>query len=403
MGNGFVTDPGQLTALATALYRLKGQYDATTVTAQATGEDFGSWDVESGMETVRARWTQKRPEVGGLLDQLGQAVFAAAREYGWTEEQARQDAADRPGGETSPAGGTSPGAGTSPGSGTSPGGPTTPGEPTSPGDPTTPGDPSTPAEPTAPGDSTTPGDSSTPGDPSTAGEPTAPADPTAPGRPVDTDDGTPDYRDTDSDDDGIPDAVEKDGNPDARVSDPVTGTGSGGMGSGGMGSAGPPYGGDTGSGTDPDSIGDPVEYGSGGSPLPGHAAADTAPPAGLLGSDAVGGGTGGGGTGGGGADPGAGGRVGGGSGGSGGGVGSAGGAVPEHRVADPATLTGGGSVGSGSGTVGLGGDATGGGTAPAADRDGLPVAAAIAPVGLLGAAGAAAWAVHRRKAREEQA
>src|SRR5829696_7872976 len=361
MGNGFVTDPGQLTALATALYRLKGQYDATTVTAQATGEDFGSWDVESGMETVRAKWTQKRPEVGGLLDQLGQAVFAAAREYGWTEEQARQDAADRPGGETSPAGGTSPGAGTSPGSGTSRGGPTTPGEPTSPGDPTTPGDPSTPAEPTAPGDSTTP------------------------------------------DDDGTPDAVEKDGNPDARVSDPVTGTGSGGMGSGGMGSAGPPYGGDTGSGTDPDSIGDPVEYGSGGSPLPGHAAADTAPPAGLLGSDAVGGGTGGGGTGGGGADPGAGGRVGGGSGGSGGGVGSAGGAVPEHRVADPATLTGGGSVGSGSGTVGLGGDATGGGTAPAADRDGLPVAAAIAPVGLLGAAGAAAWAVHRRKAREEQA
>jgi hypothetical protein len=72
-------------------------------------------------------------------------------------------------------------------------------------------------------------------------------------------------------------------------------------------------------------------------------------------------------------------------------------------VADPASLTGGGSVGAGSGSVGLGGDATGGGAAPAAVHNGLPVAAAVAPVGLLGAAGAAAWAVHRKRSREEEA
>jgi hypothetical protein len=49
----------------------------------------------------------------------------------------------------------------------------------------------------------------------------------------------------------------------------------------------------------------------------------------------------------------------------------------------------------------IGAGSEGAGPDPAADRAGLPVAAAVAPVGLLGAAGAAAWAVHRRNARED--
>ena len=59
--------------------------------------------------------------------------------------------------------------------------------------------------------------------------------------------------------------------------------------------------------------------------------------------------------------------------------------------------------GSGSGAVGLGGQATGGGSGagPAAAHR-LPVAAAVAPVGVLGAAGAAAWAVHRRRVQERE-
>ena len=107
MGNGFVTDPGQLKSLATALYRLKGQYDGITVSSQAEGEDLGSWDVESGVNTVQTKWSRKKPEVGHLLDQLAQGVFTAAREYGWTEEQARKDASDNPDGST-PAGSSSP-------------------------------------------------------------------------------------------------------------------------------------------------------------------------------------------------------------------------------------------------------------------------------------------------------
>ncbi|CAA9292355.1 MAG: hypothetical protein AVDCRST_MAG41-4472, partial [uncultured Corynebacteriales bacterium] len=127
MGNGFVTDPGQLTALATTLYRLKADYEAVTVTSEADGETLGSRDVESGAHTVRTTWTRTRPEVGRLLDQLAQGVFAAAREYGWTEEQARRDASGSPtgggpGGGSPPGGGTSAGGGAAPGGGTSPGG-----------------------------------------------------------------------------------------------------------------------------------------------------------------------------------------------------------------------------------------------------------------------------------------
>jgi hypothetical protein len=105
--------------------------------------------------------SRKKPEVGQLLDQMAQGVFAAAREYGWTEEQARKDAS-----------------------------PTSSGHPTGSADPTGPGDPTSPGHPTSPVDATSP---------------------------VDTDgDGTPDYQDTDAD--GIPDSVEKDRNPDATAS-----------------------------------------------------------------------------------------------------------------------------------------------------------------------------------------
>ena len=53
--------------------------------------------------------------------------------------------------------------------------------------------------------------------------------------------------------------------------------------------------------------------------------------------------------------------------------------------------------------MGLGGQATGGGSsATGGGTDGLPVAAAVAPVGVLGAAGAAAWAVHRKRVQEHE-
>src|SRR5258708_9768482 len=91
MGNGFVTDPGQLKSLATALYRLKGRYDGVTVSSQAEAEALGSLDVESGVTTIQTKWSRKKPEVGQLLDQLANGVFAAAREYGGTEEQAPND------------------------------------------------------------------------------------------------------------------------------------------------------------------------------------------------------------------------------------------------------------------------------------------------------------------------
>ncbi|HST67424.1 MAG TPA: hypothetical protein VLM05_19785, partial [Mycobacteriales bacterium] len=100
MGNGFVTDPGQLKTLATALYRLKGKYDGITVSSVAEAEALGSPDVESGVSTIQTKWSRKKPEVGQLLDQLAQGVFAAAREYGWTEEQARKDASDNPDGSS---------------------------------------------------------------------------------------------------------------------------------------------------------------------------------------------------------------------------------------------------------------------------------------------------------------
>src|ERR1700712_297830 len=120
MGNGFVTDPDQLKSLATKLYQLKGQYDGITVSSQAEGEDLGSWDIESGVGTVKTKWSRKKPEIGRLLDQLSKGVFAAAKEYGWTEEQARKDAADNPDGSTP--GGQSGGGGGGAGAGGSGGG-----------------------------------------------------------------------------------------------------------------------------------------------------------------------------------------------------------------------------------------------------------------------------------------
>lgn len=173
MGHGFVSDPGQLTSLATTVYRLRQNYDAVTVRSRTEGEPLGSLDVESGVTTIQTTWSRKQPEIGQLLDQMATGLFAAAKEDGWTEERARRNASDNPDG-SSP-GGSHPGSGGGGGSG-SPGG-------------------------------------------GMSGSPTGTGDPTSPGGPVDTDgDGTPDYRDTDSDNDGIPDSVEKGGNPDASAS-----------------------------------------------------------------------------------------------------------------------------------------------------------------------------------------
>src|ERR1700750_2717565 len=96
MGHGVVSDPGQLTSLATTVYRLKQKYDAVTVSSQAEGEPLGSLDVESGVTTIQTRWSRKKPEIGQLLDQMATGLFAAAREYGWTDEQARPGASDNP-------------------------------------------------------------------------------------------------------------------------------------------------------------------------------------------------------------------------------------------------------------------------------------------------------------------
>ena len=109
MGHGFVSDPGQLTSLATTVYRLKQKYDAVTVSSQTEGEPLGSLDVESGVTTIQTKWSRKKPEIGQLLDQMATGLFAAAREYGWTEEQARRDASDNPDGSTP--GGSHPGSG----------------------------------------------------------------------------------------------------------------------------------------------------------------------------------------------------------------------------------------------------------------------------------------------------
>jgi len=110
MGHGFVSDPGRLTSLATTVYRLKQKYDAVTVSSQTEGEPLGSLDVESGVMTIQTTWSRKRPEIGQLLDQMATGLFAAARVYGWTEEQARRDASDNPDGST-PGGSQHPGGG----------------------------------------------------------------------------------------------------------------------------------------------------------------------------------------------------------------------------------------------------------------------------------------------------
>ena len=185
MGNGFVTDPGQLRSLATALFRLKGQYDGITVSSQAEAEDLGSLDVESGVSAIQTAWSRKKPEVGQLLDQLSQGVFAAAREYGWTEDQARKDAAGNPDGST-PGGQQSPGGGggaSSPGGTGSAapvgGGSSGSGDPAHPGgqdDPGGSGDPTKPGDPTWSGGGTPPGDPTNPGDPSGSGTDTTPGD-----------------------------------------------------------------------------------------------------------------------------------------------------------------------------------------------------------------------------------
>ena len=70
MGNGFVTDPGQLTSLATALYRLKERYDAVTVSSQAEGEALGQPGRRERRQTIQTTWSRKKPEVGQLLDQM---------------------------------------------------------------------------------------------------------------------------------------------------------------------------------------------------------------------------------------------------------------------------------------------------------------------------------------------
>ena len=173
MGHGFVSDPGQLTSLATTVYRLKQRYEAVTVSSQTEGEPLGSLDVESGVTTIQTKWARKKPEIGQLLEQMATGLFAAAREYGWTEEQARKDASDNPDGSTpgshpgSGGGSTSPGGGMSPtgggggggssgasrgdtggasGSG-SPGGPSGPGGSGSPGGPSGPGGSGSPGGP----------------------------------------------------------------------------------------------------------------------------------------------------------------------------------------------------------------------------------------------------------------
>ena len=110
MGHGFVSDPGRLTSLATTVYRLKQKYDAVTVSSQTEGEPLGSLDVESGVTTIQTTWSRKKPEIGQLLDQIATGLFAAARVYGWTEEQARRDASDNPDGST-PGGSQHPGGG----------------------------------------------------------------------------------------------------------------------------------------------------------------------------------------------------------------------------------------------------------------------------------------------------
>ena len=58
MGHGFVSDPGQLTSLATTVYRLKQKYDAVTVSSQTEGEPLGAW-------TWRAASRRSRPSGPG--------------------------------------------------------------------------------------------------------------------------------------------------------------------------------------------------------------------------------------------------------------------------------------------------------------------------------------------------
>src|SRR4051794_36493178 len=78
--------------------------------ARTEGEPLGSLDLESGVTTIQTTWSRKKPEIGQLLDQMATGLFAAARVYGWTEEQARRDVSDNPDGST-PGGSQRPGGG----------------------------------------------------------------------------------------------------------------------------------------------------------------------------------------------------------------------------------------------------------------------------------------------------
>ncbi len=84
-----------------------------------------------------------------------------------------------------------------------------------------------------------------------------------------------------------------------------------------------------------------------------------------------------------------------------GGAASTAGGSPVEPAADPVSADRYTATAGRPGGTGTGGEATGGPDA-VPTRDGLPLAAAAAPVGVLGAAGAVAWAVHRRNARDEQ-
>lgn len=205
--------------------------------------------------------------------------------------------------------------------------------------------------------------------------------------PVDTDgDGTPDFRDQDSDDDGISDSIEKDGNPQADMSaDAVSAFGSDSTGSTDTSSADTgSYGGgyDTGSydtgGTSTGSSYDSGSYDTGsydtGSYDTGTADTGTAD----TGTADTGSGTGA-------------------ANDSGGSTGADSGAA----AADQEPISGEGTLSDG-GTVGLTAETT----VPAESEDsegGLSASAmALAPVGLLGAAGAAAWAAGRKADDEKQ-
>jgi hypothetical protein len=429
-----IVDYTALADMAQVLLRVKAGFDGVEGATRSAGDYLGAARVSDSVETFGKNWSTKRAQISTLIEQVAAAAANAAQTYKATEDgivTAEQKLMDSfPAGWT---GGADPVAG-----------------PTDTDGDGTPDYRDTDSDNDGIPDAQESGLANPPSG-STQG-----ADPV----PVDTDgDGTPDYRDTDSNNDGVPDSAGAPGGINPAVpgagtpgvtpvtggvvggTDPLTGgvvggtdpgtaipTGTDpttGMPVGGMNPlpADPSGGVIAGFDDDGDGIPNSVEGGPTttdltppstpidnlNGPTPGGADLSGGPDLGTVGTDAGLGSTALGGAGSdlpvpdssgldssalGGADYSGGGA---GAGAYGGDLGAGGGqpATPESAALH-------GEV-SGGGNAGLGGQAT----ASAADGVGgkhgsVPIAMAAAPIGVLGAAGAAAWAIKRKKDAETE-